>query len=883
MSHQKMVRAAMSRISASLAVLLMSGWSVIVAGEGPLFPFVISYDAPQNITNISFWLSPPAGNHGFIRNQAGHLATDVGPIRFWGTNLVFDGCFPTHEQAQRLAARFARLGINCVRLHNMDTFSIWGDNPNKLTIDPKRLERVDYLIYQLKLHGIYVDLGLHVGRQLGDAEGFPGQGGRPESDKGVDNFEPRMIELQKQYARDLMTHVNPYTKTAYTDEPAIAMVEISNEDALFAVWSWGKLDSLPDPYATTLRTMWNTWLRTKYGSTERLRKAWTVGTTEMLGEEMLKDGGFSQPLGEVWHVERDDQTKAETVIQPGNSPDRHRVFRVMATDAGRAPWNPLFFQNGLRITKGATYTLTYQIRSDAVQPCEVSCQMSHAPWELLGLSTSVEAAPQWRQHRFTFVADRDDANARISFGRFQHGGAYELANVSLRPGGIVGLGPNDRLENGSVPTVRRSYQPSPSASDFCDFLCDTERSYWRGMNRFLKEQLHVRSLISGTQLGYSPVHIQAEFDYLDNHAYWEHPTFPGRPWDQKDWYINDIALVNSPGNTLSLLAVPRVAGKPYTVSEYNHPSPNSYAAEGFPMIAAFGAFQRWDGICSFAYSHGQGFEPRRIENFFDIKSQTAQLAHMPACVAMFVRGDVAPASRPAIFHLSWEDERRKLHEVHTAWGLTADELARNPLHTLVCGTSLDLNDRPANSSLVAETKPHWPDNGRFVSDTGEICWDVSRKDAGYYTVNTRRTKLFTGFVRGRTFALGDVLLTIGATRLDWATVSMTAIDGPGFDRPGRILVAATGWVQNQDATLKRLGERRVTLGDQWGREPILCEGIPATIALPVPAERVKCYPLDESGNRRQGISVGSAQGQAHVELGPHHKTVWYEVEILGSP
>jgi glycosidase len=66
-----------------------------------------------------------------------------------------------------------------------------------------------------------------------------------------------------------------------------------------------------------------------------------------------------------------------------------------------------------------------------------------------------------------------------------------------------------------------------------------------------------------------------------------------------DWA--NIALVNTPGGTLTGLAARRVAGKPYTVSEYNHPAPNQYVAEGFPMIAAFGAFQGWDGVFSFDY------------------------------------------------------------------------------------------------------------------------------------------------------------------------------------------------------------------------------------------------------------------------------------------
>ena len=59
------------------------------------------------------------------------------------------------------------------------------------------------------------------------AEGFVGRQSRPEFDKGLDNFEPRMIALQKKYAHDLLTHVNPYVRLPYSQEPAVAFVEIS--------------------------------------------------------------------------------------------------------------------------------------------------------------------------------------------------------------------------------------------------------------------------------------------------------------------------------------------------------------------------------------------------------------------------------------------------------------------------------------------------------------------------------------------------------------------------------------------------------------------------------------------------------------------------------
>ncbi|MBN2477456.1 MAG: carbohydrate binding domain-containing protein [Pirellulales bacterium] len=848
-----------------------------VAAE-ELFPFVISYDAPENATNVSAWLPRPAGKDGFVRVEDGRLVTDAGPIRFWGTNLCFEACFPSHAQAERLAARLARLGINCVRMHHMDARSIWGDSPNKLTIDPKQLEKLDYLIYQLKLHGVYTDINLHVSRTLGEREGFVSPEGRPNYDKGLDNFEPQMIEVQKKYARDLLTHVNPYTETSYAREPAVAMVEISNEDALFAVWGWGQLDELPEPYATTFRRLWNAWLRQKHGDTERLRKAWNVGQWP-LGDEMLVNGDFQQPPAGDWALERDARTEARLSVEPAG-PDGRRCLCLDVTRQGEVAWRPQLTQSGFALKKDTPYTLTCYLRSDAPRSIDVNCMMAHDPWQRLGLSASLKLDSQWKPYRQTFVAERDDENARLTFTSLKPG-RYEMAEVSLRPGGIVGLASNQRLEDDSVPVLHRGQLDLTEAArhDFIDFLWDTERDYWWGLHRFLESDLGVRPLVSGTQLSYSPAHVQAALDYIDAHSYWKHPHFPGRPWDSRDWEVHNVALVNEPGGTLSGLAVRRVAGMAFTVSEYNHPAPNSYAAEGFPMIAALGGFQRWDGIFSFAYCHNADFEPRRIGSFFDIKSDTSKLAHMPACAALLVRGDVAGARKAVLAPVSAEAERKQLHETLSAWRLTAGDFGVDPRLALRHAVAMQLDGKMPDTPL-----PDLDDTRVFVSDTGQLRWDVSRPGAGTFIADTPRTKLFTGFVGGRTFELGEVTLAIGKTRLDWATVSMVAIDEPakgrtGFNGPGRILIAATGWVQNRGAQLEQLPNDRVTLRNRWGDEPVLCEGVPAQIELPVAADRVRFYPLDESGNRRAAVPCGSHEGNARLELGPRHKTVWYEVEV----
>lgn len=878
-----------------------------------LFPFVVGYEPSQALPNLSAWLHRPAGKYGFVgvqrQGDKARLVTQAGPIRFWATNLCFEACFPSREEAQRLAARLASLGINCVRLHHMDSRHIWGNSKNQTTIDPEMLDRLDYLIYQLQEHGIYTNINLHVSRWLDDRDGFPHRDQRPHYDKGLGNFEPRMIELQKKYARDLLRHVNPYTKLPYAENPAIAFVEISNEDALFAEWGGGHLDDLPDPYATTFRKLWNAWLRTKYGSTEKLRAAWQAGEYP-LGQQMLQNGDFSKPPDQGWDMERDRLTDVSwSVLEQGGPQDRP-CLQVVVRRRGELPWNPQFSQAHLAVQKGTPYTLRFYARSPQPSMIVVNCMMAHEPWENLGLLARVALGPTWKEYSYTFLANRSDPNARITFTGLQPG-TYELADVRLQPGGIVGLAKNERLEDDSVPVFRRWQDTrTPSAlADWIDFLWDTERQYWHGMYQFLKEKLGVRSLVSGTQLSYSPPYIQAGLDYIDAHSYWQHPHFPDRPWDPVHWTVRNIALVNSPGGTLAGLAERRILGHAFTVSEYNHPAPNVYAAEGFPMLAALAAFQGWDAIYSFTYSHTRELEPRRITGFFDIKSDPSRIVHAPACAAMFLRGDVQPAQKTYGVPVSLEQERQNLRQHQNAWSVTAREFGLDPRLALLHAIGMNLvdpipspragasGDRPDKTSkgepAVARQSGHSEknpsegtvpilekDQKAFVSDTGELRWDVSTPQAGYFTVDTPRCKLFTGFVRGRIFRLGEVELRIGRTRLDWATVSMTVLEGKGFQGPARILIAVTGWVQNTGATLQQRGHDLVTLGNQWGSEPVLCEGIPAEIVIPIPPERAKFYALDEAGRRAKEIPVEkSSASQTLFRLGSQYNTLWYEVEI----
>ena len=213
------------------------------------------------------------GKLGPVVARNGHLYTGNQRFRIVGVNLCFGANFPSHADAEKVAARMAKFGINCVRFHHMDMQPPPGGllQADRITLDPGQLDKLDFLIARLKDHGIYADLNLHVSRTF---PGLPTWDGMPSFHKGVDNFDPRMIALQKDYARALLTHRNPYTKTRYVDEPAVAIVEINNENALLHEWWSGELDGMIEPYRGELARQWNAWLKAKYADTSALKAAW---------------------------------------------------------------------------------------------------------------------------------------------------------------------------------------------------------------------------------------------------------------------------------------------------------------------------------------------------------------------------------------------------------------------------------------------------------------------------------------------------------------------------------------------------------------------------------------------------------------------------------
>ncbi len=227
-------------------------------------PFTLSWDdhLPIDISFV-FERERPAGARGFLKTDGARFVFEDGSeARFWGTCFNSGQNFPTHDESEMVARRLAKFGVNIMRTHQMDAewatpnlFQFNRANPKNdtRTFDPESMDRLDYLIYCLKQEGIYIYLDMLTYRQFRPGDEVDAVEALGQAAKPYTYFDPRLIELQQEFARDLWTHINPYTKLAYKDDPAIALTEIKNESDLFTH------KPVLEPYRSRLETLYRAW------------------------------------------------------------------------------------------------------------------------------------------------------------------------------------------------------------------------------------------------------------------------------------------------------------------------------------------------------------------------------------------------------------------------------------------------------------------------------------------------------------------------------------------------------------------------------------------------------------------------------------------------
>ena len=858
-----------------------------IAVQAELVPFSMDYDdGSESPTSIAHWLHQPAGKYGFIQiDEEGHFIAGRDRIRIWGVNISSDNCYTNQSLTPGIARRLAKFGINAVRFHHMNASWMRGNNSvlidyykgNSLSFNDDKLDNLDYFFSELKKAGIYSNFNLLASRYFYPADGLPDAIAQLKwKEQHLFGFwDQTHRQLQKDYAYNLLTHLNRYTGLRYVDDPALAFVEILNENGLIHFWFDGLIDIYPPDLLTGLEDEWNAWLQDKYVSSSQVETSWNA-RREPFGNEMMVNGDFQSGTN-GWNTEQ--HQGAVATFTTGTFESRQGIC-IEVTEPGSVDWHVQLNQGNHSFEKDRLYTLTFWAKASESISALGNISQAYNPWTSREVF-NLELETDWQEYVFLWESNVTDSNLRLNFTGFGNQAvSVYLSDISILPGGELGTIAEGRsLEQGNVPIIFLSTPKTNNQErDWHDFLTWLEDDYYADMTGYIRNDLGYPGIIFGTIVGTSTPNIQAEMDVIDSHYYWQHPIFPRVQFDPDDWYINQLSVVNSPAENIGSIGMRRVKGKPFMCTEYQHPAPNIYSSEGPVIIGAYGALQDWDGIWLFDYGSGAyNWGSGKVDGWFDMQGHSPKMANMLIGAAMFMRGDVSRGIEEYTVAFDRQTELDTIVGRGSQW------------HVADAGLLSGVDNRTTLLSrfamIIGQEAPETVNpppaiNGNvFSSDTGELLWDASVTDKGVVTVNTDRTKAVIGFINNRSWNLGGVAIDPGATMLDWATIGLSVMKGNGFNDPAgaSIVMVTTGYTQNTN--MGWTDDSKTTVNSNWGSAPVLVETIPATIDLPVAASRVQVWPLNPTGQRESAVTVTDNNGNARFTVGSAYNTLWYEIVI----
>ena len=251
-----------------------------------------------SILDMSGYLDAPAGKHGRLSTNGDKFVfADGTPIKFRGTNLIGENCFPEKIIAEKLADAIAVCGYNIVRFTEFDGKDgiLCADGT---TIDNDKLNKMSYFIYCLEQKGIYTYLTFTSKREVSANIDATDGGDVANGFKLKGFFDDGLIQAQKKFVNDILTYESPYTKARLGDSKSLAMVEFMDSNTMFEYTSgYSDFSTHSKEYRNIIKSMFNEYIKNKYGNTEALKKVWK-GEYDLQPHETIEDSTIE--LKSVW-------------------------------------------------------------------------------------------------------------------------------------------------------------------------------------------------------------------------------------------------------------------------------------------------------------------------------------------------------------------------------------------------------------------------------------------------------------------------------------------------------------------------------------------------------------------------------------------------------
>ncbi|HUI66102.1 MAG TPA: carbohydrate binding domain-containing protein [Bacteroidota bacterium] len=851
------------------------------------YPFAFPATDTSTQTFLPSFPIVPIRAQDFVSVDAGgHFSLRGSPVRFFGANCPADGAFPTSSKTWFIAGRLRKMGFNLVRLHLMDNpwsaNSLFVQGSDTRHLNAATLDRLENFISQLKANGIFVDVNLHVARTFRTADGVAGADSLPQFAKGVTYFDSQLIALQKEYAQQLLTHVNPYTGLAMAEDPVVAMVEVTNENSLFRFWRDGLLrpfaagGELMVRHSRMLDSLWILYLGGRYGTTESLRGSWGSGASSVDTTSMLKNGSYEAGTT-GWFLEVHSPAAGTASLDSASVGEGRYSARIDVAPGDGTDWHIQWKQTALAMQKDSSYSVRFLARADSVRTISLALEKESSPWTYYN-GTEITLTPAWTSYTFVFTAAGTETNdLRLSFGIGAAAGSYWFDGVRFARTARVGLLPSESLEAQNVRRIEYAECAGFSdarVSDMTAFYLMLQNAYFDTMRTYLHSALQVRVPVVGTNwnIGLPDVASQSRMDYMDNHAYWDHPQFPGVPWSSTDWFITNQPMVQaSAGGTIGpLTRAVAVQGKPFTASEYNHIFPNRYQTEGMVFISAYGSFHDADAIMLYDYGESSDdWESDKIPSYFGISRNSAMISLAPACARAYRSGMIRPSIAPILLSFSPSDVLLSPRHDDGSWAGLA---ASTRLATLRHAVRISTFAAPSSVDLTSlENVPANP----YLTDTGEILWDTG----GILTVATPQFASACGMLQSfPSRKIGDLTILSADA---FAAVTWVSLTGEPLSSCRRSHLCVSTAADNTGM----LWDGTTTLHDQWGSTPTLLRPERIVARLHIHADSIHLWSLGPLGAQggSPAVYLPSDTNTFNVLLDQNvDHTPWYGIEAFGG-
>ena len=240
------------------------------------WPF--KYSPNQNATcllDLRYLNEKTAGESGFVKLSPDGRSFLLGsgkPLRLWST--VTDAYRLKPEEMATHARFLAKLGVNMVRLHTQ--IAPPGPGGALTDVNEKEIDGIWRCVAAMKKEGIYCTISPYWATAK-DASKWGIEGYNGTTDLwGLLFFNPQMQQGYRAWVKALYTRANPYTGIPLASDPAVAIIQVQNEDGMF-FWTMQGLH--PEQKAALGRKFFG-WLKARYGSADGIKAAWPGAANE---------------------------------------------------------------------------------------------------------------------------------------------------------------------------------------------------------------------------------------------------------------------------------------------------------------------------------------------------------------------------------------------------------------------------------------------------------------------------------------------------------------------------------------------------------------------------------------------------------------------------